>query len=132
MPNPFGRRPNSGTHLYLTSVVISRCWPVADASELDESMSALLDSGRGLHAKENYPLVVRHDYVGHIFMYGYPAAVCIVTIFFFWRGMPKESCRIFLYILLLALIGPLTFINYMMRDQWLNLFGPKRRLHRLL
>ena len=36
--------------------------------------------------------------------------------------MPREPLRIALYLLLLAVIGPLTFINYLVSDQWLNLW----------
>lgn len=79
-------------------------------------------SPRWMQAEQNYPLVVGYEWVGQVFLYGYPAAVGVVTIFFLWRGIPKETFRIILYILILALVGPLTFINYQMNDQWLNLW----------
>lgn len=70
----------------------------------------------------NYPLVIDFQRVHEVFLYVYPAGVCIATVFFFWKGLPPQALRIALYVLLLALVGPLTFINYQMSDQWLNLW----------
>jgi len=70
----------------------------------------------------NYPLVVDYQRIGQIFDLGYPAVVALSTVYFFWKGIPRQSFRIVLYLLLLALVGPLTFINYIMSDQWLNLW----------
>jgi hypothetical protein len=89
--------------------------------------SLMLDSHlrRGaawLSAKSNYPLVVGYEYAGRIFFYGYPAAVGITAMVFLWHGRPKESFRIMLHVLVLMVVGPLTFINYLVSDQWLNLW----------
>jgi hypothetical protein len=70
----------------------------------------------------NYPLVVDYERVGRIFLYAYPATVGVAAMFFFWRETPRQTFRIILYLLILALIGPLTFINYLVSDQWLNLW----------
>jgi hypothetical protein len=75
-----------------------------------------------LAAKQNYPLVVDYQRVGLVFHWGYPAATALTVAFFFWRGWPREWARIILYVLLLVLIGPLTYINYLFSDQWLNLW----------
>jgi hypothetical protein len=74
------------------------------------------------HAQTNIPLVVGYEWVGPVFEYAYPTAVGLATMVFFWRGVPKESARIAIYVLILMLVGPLTFINYLMSDQWLNLW----------
>ena len=89
--------------------------------------SLMLDSHlrRGaawLSAKANYPLVVGYESVGKLFFYAYPAAVGIAAMAFFWRGRPRESLRITLYVIVLMVVGPLTFINYLVSDQWLNLW----------
>jgi hypothetical protein len=60
--------------------------------------------------------------VGKVFFWGYPVAVGTTALFFFWSGVPRESRRIVVYILLLVVVGPLTFINYLVSDQWLNLW----------
>lgn len=71
---------------------------------------------------ENWPLVVDWARVGHIFFRGYPLGIGLTTTFFFWNGWPRESARLILYLLVLAIIGPLTYINYVQSDQWLNLW----------
>jgi hypothetical protein len=73
-------------------------------------------------AQTNIPLVLGYEWVGPLFRLAYPIAVGLTTIFFFWRGFPKESARLTLYVLILMLVGPLTFINYLMSDQWLNIW----------
>ena len=75
-----------------------------------------------LQAAENYPLVSGYDVIGPVFMVGYPICVGVTTIFFFWKGWPTEGARLVLYLLVLGIVGPLTFINYLVSDQWLNLW----------
>lgn len=70
----------------------------------------------------NFPLVVGYQRIGQIFDLAYPAVVALSTVFFFWRGIPKQTLRIVLYLLVLAVVGPLTFIKYLNSDQWLNLW----------
>jgi hypothetical protein len=70
----------------------------------------------------NWPLVVGYDQLHAIFLWSYPAIVAIATITVFWNGRPSELKRTMLYLLLLAVVGPLTFINYLQSDQWLNLW----------
>ncbi len=70
----------------------------------------------------NWPLVIGYDQIHTIFLWGYPAIVAITTIAVFWNGRPSELGRTVVYLLLLAVIGPLTFINYLQSDQWLNLW----------
>jgi len=69
-----------------------------------------------------YPLVIDYYRVGMIFQLAYPAAAGIATIFFFWKGVPGQAARITIYLFMLAIVGPLTFINYLQSDQWLNLW----------
>jgi hypothetical protein len=77
---------------------------------------------RWTEGQSNFGLVTDYQRVGLIFYFGYPLAVGIATIFFFWNGLPKQAFRISLYLLLLAVVGPLTFINYMSSDQLINLW----------
>jgi hypothetical protein len=81
-----------------------------------------LKAGSWAMSDENWPLVVGWDGVGPIFFWGYPAAVGVATCYLFWNGWPRENGRLVLYTFVLALVGPLTYINYHMSDQWLNLW----------
>ena len=75
-----------------------------------------------IDSETNWPLVIGYDHIRALFLWSYPAVVAITTIVVFWNGRPSESGRTSLYLLLLAVIGPLTFINYLQSDQWLNLW----------
>jgi len=81
-----------------------------------------LQTRYALRAVNNYPLVVDFIRMGAVFYWGYPFAVALTTAFFFWRGWPREQPRLILYLLVLLTIGPLTYINYLVSDQWLNLW----------
>jgi hypothetical protein len=104
----------AATFVFLIAVVIIEIGSDVFSYELHSVVA--------LAAKENYPLVVDYHRVGLVFHWGYPAATALAVAFFFWRGWPREWARIILYVLLLLLIGPLTYINYLFSDQWLNLW----------
>jgi hypothetical protein len=70
----------------------------------------------------NWPLVVGYDQVFDWFATGYPLAVAAAVLATFWNGRPSEFWRTTIYLLLLAIIGPLTFINYIQSDQFLNIW----------
>ena len=78
--------------------------------------------GEWAHSSTNWPIVVGWREVGAWFYRGYPVTVGLTTVFLFWGGWPSEAARIILYILILAVVGPLTYINYIQSDQWLNLW----------
>lgn len=70
----------------------------------------------------NWPLVIGFDQVFDWFVTGYPLAVAAAVLAAFWNGRPSEFWRTTTYLLLLATIGPLTFINYVQSDQFLNIW----------
>ena len=70
----------------------------------------------------NWPLVVDYDRVGDWFISGYPIVVAAAVLAALWNGRPSEAWRTTLYLRLLAVIGPLTFINYVQSDQFLNIW----------
>ena len=106
----------AGAAMFCIAFVVNILGTMQLTSELYENGPDWMD------AVENWPLVVGYDYVREIFLWGYPSVVAIATIAVFWRGRPSEIGRTVLYLLLLAVIGPLTFINYAQSDQWLNLW----------
>ncbi|MGA2885850.1 MAG: hypothetical protein ABSE80_11935 [Halobacteriota archaeon] len=79
-------------------------------------------AGHWAHWSENWPLVVDYDRIAGIFYWGYPACVGLMATFIFWNGWPSEGARLIIYLLILGVIGPLTYINYLQSDQWVNLW----------
>jgi hypothetical protein len=71
---------------------------------------------------DNWPLVVGWSQIGELLFWAYPLSVALTTAFVFWNGWPRETARLILYLLVLVIAGPLTYVNYYARDQWLNLW----------
>ena len=84
---------------------------------LEYVMMKGLGAGRG----RNFPLVAGWDLIFHFFLWGYPAAVGLAATYSFWHGFPSQRKRILLYLLLMAVIGPITFVNYTQSDQLIDL-----------
>lgn len=70
----------------------------------------------------NWPLVVGYDQVGDWFIAGYPIAVAVAVLAAFWNGRPSQAWRTALYLLVLSVVGPLTCINYVQSDQFINIW----------
>jgi hypothetical protein len=62
-------------------------------------------------------LVAGWDIIFKYFALGYPTAVGLATTYVFWYGFPGERKRLVLYLFIVALVGPLTFINFTHSDQ---------------
>lgn len=82
----------------------------------------LMNVGSWVRWPENWPLVVGYVHVDNLFFWGYPACVGLTTTFCFWNGWPRQAARLIVYLLILGIVGPLTYINYHYADQWLNLW----------
>ena len=76
--------------------------------------------GHGLYSHENWPIVAGWDTIFYYFEWLYPAAVASCFVFAFWNGLPPENRRLLIYASLLAVIGPLTFVNYTQSDQLID------------
>lgn len=74
----------------------------------------------GLYSHENWPIVAGWNTVFHYFEWLYPAAVASCFVFAFWNGLPPENRRLLIYASILAVIGPLTLINYTQSDQLID------------
>lgn len=76
--------------------------------------------GHGLYSHENWPIVAGWDTIFYYFEWLYPAAVASCFVFAFWNGLPPENRRLLIYASILAVIGPLTFVNYTQSDQLID------------
>jgi hypothetical protein len=75
---------------------------------------------RDLTSAKNYPIVAGWREIFPYFLWGYPSAVALSTVYAFWNGFPSERKRLLLYLLLMGVIGPITLINYTHADQFVN------------
>jgi hypothetical protein len=74
----------------------------------------------GLYSQENWPIVAGWNTIFYYFEWLYPAAVASCFVFAFWNGLPAENRRLLIYASILAVIGPLTFVNYTQSDQLID------------
>lgn len=74
----------------------------------------------GMYSRENWPIVAGWDTIFYYFQWLYPAMVASCFVFAFWNGIPPENRRLLIYASILAIIGPLTFVNYTQSDQLID------------
>ncbi|WP_188263955.1 hypothetical protein [Pseudomonas sp. PSB11] len=70
----------------------------------------------------NWPIVPGWKWIGGIVFWAYPACAGVLTMAFFWRGWPNAWRRALIYLSLIVLIAPMSWINYSASDQWLNVW----------
>jgi hypothetical protein len=75
-----------------------------------------------LLAKENWPTVPGYDLVGETIFWAYPACAGLIAVAVFWQGWPNAWKRAIVYLIIVILIAPISWVNYATSDQWLNLW----------
>lgn len=75
-----------------------------------------------LLSQTNWPIVPGWRRIGGIVFWAYPACAGVLTMALFWRGWPSAWGRALVYLLLVMLIAPISWINYSASDQWLNVW----------
>jgi hypothetical protein len=75
-----------------------------------------------LRADENWPLVPGSIASASVVWWAYPACAGILTTALFWQGWPTYWRRALAYTLIVVLIAPMSWINYALSDQWLNVW----------
>jgi hypothetical protein len=93
---------------------------VLNVNDIGVSIVLYYSRGYGLDATEHWPMVAGWDTIFYYFEWLYPIAVATCFVFAFWNGLPPENRRLLIYASLLAVIGPLTFVNYTQSDQLID------------
>ncbi len=75
-----------------------------------------------LQAIDYWPIVPGYRIVGSTIIWAYPICAGVTTAALFWRGWPQFGGRAVIYVFLMLLIAPMSWINYATSDQWLNLW----------
>ena len=70
----------------------------------------------------NWPLVPGYKLVGGVIDVAYPLAAGVTTTALLWSGRPNMWRRLIVYLFLMVIIAPMSWVNYAMSDQWLNIW----------